>query len=43
MTGGRKSYSQRGLVPRVLSQLFQEVRSRTDRLVTVQVGLLLVS
>jgi hypothetical protein len=43
MTGGRQSYSQRGLVPRVLSQLFQEVRGRTDRLVTVQVGLPLKS
>ncbi len=38
MTGGRQSYSQRGLVPRVLSQLFQDLRARADRITTVQVG-----
>jgi hypothetical protein len=38
MTGGRQSYSQRGLVPRMLSQLFQDLRARQDRVTSVQVG-----
>lgn len=30
MSGGRQSFKQRGLIPRLLTQLFQEIKTQPD-------------
>ena len=37
MSGGRQQYKARGLIPRALAQLFQEIRSMPDQEVKVSI------
>ena len=38
MVGGSQTYKYRGLIPRSIGQLFQEIGSRFDQAVTVRVS-----
>lgn len=38
MSGDARNYAQRGLIPRVLHQIFREMDMRVDRIYKVQVS-----